>query len=318
MSAAESRLDQAARAGWLYYVAGDTQDEIAAKLGVSRQSAQRLVSLAVSEGLVKVRIEHPIARCLDLGRALKERFGLAFCEVAPSDPGAGGGVLGVAEATAAEMERWLRREAPLVMGVGTGRTLRAAVEQLPRIECPRHKVVSLTGNIAPDGAAAYFNVIFTLADRVAAPAFPMPLPVIAASVEERDALHALPMIRRTLDLAEEAEATFVGIGEMDDAAPLVVDGFISPAELAAMRRAGAAGEICGWAFDREGAPLEKLTNLRVASARIPSREGSLVIGAAKGPRKRGAIHAALLGRLINGLITDEETAEALLEAAARR
>src|SRR5690606_568602 len=44
------RLDDAARAGWLYYVAGNTQDQIAAKLGISRQSAQRLVSLAVSEG----------------------------------------------------------------------------------------------------------------------------------------------------------------------------------------------------------------------------------------------------------------------------
>ena len=37
------RLDDAARAGWLYYIAGNTQDEIAQKLGVSRQTAQRLV-----------------------------------------------------------------------------------------------------------------------------------------------------------------------------------------------------------------------------------------------------------------------------------
>ena len=44
------RLDDAARAGWLYYVAGNTQDEIARKLGVSRQSAQRLVAMAVSDG----------------------------------------------------------------------------------------------------------------------------------------------------------------------------------------------------------------------------------------------------------------------------
>src|ERR1700732_3710825 len=72
------RLDDAARAGWLYYVAGNTQEEIAAKLGVSRQSAQRLVSLAMSAGLVKVRLDHPIARCLDLGKRLTDRFGLVF------------------------------------------------------------------------------------------------------------------------------------------------------------------------------------------------------------------------------------------------
>ena len=83
------RLDDAARAGWLYYVAGNTQDQIATKLGVSRQSAQRLVSRAVSEGLVKVRIDHPIGRCMDLSARLKERFGLAFCDVVPTDPTAG-------------------------------------------------------------------------------------------------------------------------------------------------------------------------------------------------------------------------------------
>jgi len=30
-----TRLDDAARAGWLYYVAGNTQEEIAAKMGIS-------------------------------------------------------------------------------------------------------------------------------------------------------------------------------------------------------------------------------------------------------------------------------------------
>ena len=70
------RLDEAARAGWLYYVAGNTQDEIARKLGISRQAAQRLVSLAISERLIKVRLDHPIARCMELAAALKLRYDL--------------------------------------------------------------------------------------------------------------------------------------------------------------------------------------------------------------------------------------------------
>jgi len=69
-------VDDAARAGWLYYVGGNTQEEIAAKLGISRQSAQRLVSLAVSEGLIKVRLDHPIGRCMDIATQLRARFAL--------------------------------------------------------------------------------------------------------------------------------------------------------------------------------------------------------------------------------------------------
>ena len=78
------KLDDAARAGWLYYVGGKTQDEIAKMLNISRQSAQRLVALSMSEGLVKVRLEHPIARCMELAKAIKERFGLQFCDVVPA------------------------------------------------------------------------------------------------------------------------------------------------------------------------------------------------------------------------------------------
>lgn len=309
-----SRLDDAARAGWLYYVAGNTQDQIAAKLGVSRQSAQRLVSLAVSEGLVRVRIDHPIANCLELGGRLQERFALDHVEVVPSDPDSSSTTIGVAEATAAEIERRLRSSEPIVMAIGTGRTLKAAIEQLTPMECPRHRIVSLTGNIAPDGSAAYYNVIFTLSDTVKARSFPMPLPVIASSAEERQMLHRQPMIKSTLSLAAQANVTFVGIGDLEVNAPLFVDGFVTQAELKALQKAGAVGEIVGWSFDAQGRFVEGITNERVASAPIPSRETSLVIATAMGARKTPGILAALNRRLVNGLITDERTALGLLDA----
>ncbi|MET0598437.1 MAG: sugar-binding transcriptional regulator [Mesorhizobium sp.] len=309
-----ARHDDAARAGWLYYVAGNTQDQIAAKLGVSRQSAQRLVSLAVSEGLVKVRIDHPIAECLELAARLRSRFALDLSEVVPSDPASPSTTLGLAEAAAAEIERRLRSPDPIVLAVGTGRTLKAAIEQLSPMECPQHKLVSLTGNIAPDGSAAYYNVIFTMADTIKARSFPMPLPVIASSQEERQMLLAQPMIQPALTLAAQADVTFVGIGDLGANAPLYEDGFITEAELKALQKAGAVGEIVGWAFDRDGRLVDGITNDRVASAPLPSRERSLVVAIAMGERKLPGILAAVTRRLVNGLITDERTAAALLAA----
>ena len=307
-----TRLDDAARAGWFYYVAGNTQDQIAAKLGVSRQTAQRLVSLAVSEGLIKVRVDHPIAQCLDLAQRLRSRFALDLVEVVPSDPDSTSTTIGIAGAAAAEIERRLRSEQPIVMAIGTGRTLKAAIEQLPPMECPQHKVVSLTGNIAPDGSAAFYNVIFTMADRIKARSFPMPLPVIASSPQEREMLLGQPMIQPTLALAARADVTFVGIGDLGPKAPLYEDGFVSEGELKALQKAGAVGEIVGWVFDREGRMIDGITNDRVASAPLPSRERSLVVALAMGERKLPGILAAVNRRLVNGLITDERTAAALL------
>ncbi|WP_062211018.1 sugar-binding transcriptional regulator [Aureimonas sp. AU12] len=308
-----SRLDDAARAGWLYYVAGKTQEEIAARLGISRQAAQRLVSLSVSAGLVRVRIEHPIGACLELARRLEETFGLVDAEVVPSDPSSTSTTLGVADACADRLQRELMTARPRILGIGTGRTLRAAVERLPALSCPQHRIVSLTGNIAPDGSASVFNVIFSLADKVEAPHYPMPLPVVASSAEERAMLHEQKVVQISLRLASEADIAFVGVGEVSPLAPLVQDRFISTPEREDLVASGAVGEIIGWVFDEDGVLLDCDFNRRVVSPPIPATPGAHVIGVAMGQAKRHAIHAAIRGRLINGLITDEETATALLQ-----
>ncbi len=309
-----TRLDDAARAGWLYYVAGNTQDEIARKLGVSRQSAQRLVSLAVSERLIKVRLDHPIAKCMELGLQLKDRFQLNSCEVVPSDPDNPSPIVGIDHAAAAEMERHLKAKDPKIIAFGTGRALRASVDQLPPMNCPQHRIVSLLGNMNSDGSASAYNVIIRMADRVNARHYPMPLPVFARSRDERTLLHAQEPVHNILELAKQADVTFVGVGNMGRTAPLFVDGFISEGELAELQDAGAVGEITSWVFDAEGKLIDGLTNDRVASAPLVTGNSKPIIGIAAGESKVPAMLGALKGRLINGLITNERTAERLLES----
>lgn len=307
-----SRLDDAARAGWLYYVAGNTQDEIARKLGVSRQSAQRLVSLAVSEKLIKVRLDHPIAKCMELSARIRDRFDLLSCEIVPSDPDAPNSMTGVAHVGAIEMERHLKSNHPKIVAIGTGRALRACVEQLPPMDCPQHRIVSLLGNMMSDGSATAYNVVIRMAERANARHYPMPLPVFARSAEEKSVLHNQEPVHNILELARQADVTFVGIGNIGLNAPLFVDGFLSPDDLRALEHAGAAGEIISWVYDDNGALIDGLINDRVASAPIKPNQANPVIGIAAGEIKVRAILGALRGRLINTLITNEHTAELLL------
>ena len=307
------RLDDAARAGWLYYIAGNTQDEIARKLGVSRQTAQRLVSLSVSEKLIKVRLDHPIGHCLELSEQLKRAFGIIDCEVVPSDPESASDTVGVAEAAAASLTRYLVSQHPMIVAMGTGRMLRAMVEQLPPMDCPQHKVVSLVGNIAPDGSASLFDVVSRISDRVKAPHYPMPLPVVATTVHEKTLLLSQKPLRNVIELARQADVTYVGIGMIGDDAALLRDGFVRNDEMRALVRAGAVGEMIGWAFDGEGKLVDGLTNDRVLSVPLEQPAQRRVIGVAMAPQRLRAVRGALLGRLINGLITNERMAELLLE-----
>ena len=306
------KLYEAARAGWLYYIAGNTQDEIARKLGVSRQTAQRLVSLAVTERLIKVRFDHPLGRCLELSDRLKNTFGLESCEVVPSDPTSTSETLGIIEAAATEMERYLVSQHPVILALGTGRTLRAVSEQISPMDCPQHKIVSLVGNIAPDGSATVFDVASRVGDRVGAPHYPMPFPVIAATVHERNLLVTQKSLRNVRDLAALADVTFVGIGTMDDKSALLRDGFVRPDELRAMVRLGAVGEIIGWSFDVEGRLLEGMINDRVLGVPLEVPAKRRVIGVAMAPGRYRAILGALRGKLINSLITSEAMSEQLL------
>ncbi len=315
--AERSRLDLAARAGWLYFIGGNTQEEIARKLKVSRPTAQRLVSLALSERLITFRLEHPIAACMQLAKELTERFKLVLCDVVPADPASTSNVVGVAEAAAVVLERQLREAKAAIIALGTGRTLRAAVDQLPRVNCPDHRLVSLVGNISHDGAASFYDVLTRLADLTHAPHYPMLLPVIAKSEKERDHFIDLGPIRHVRALAAKADLTLIGIGQVDKDAPLYVDGFLTKRELDEVIKLGAVCDLTGWLFDAQGRPVHSAINDRVTSvAREPARDRP-VVGVAMGGQKIAAIHAALKGRLINGLITNESTARAVLAKAAK-
>ena len=311
----KSRLDDAARAGWLYYIAGNTQDEIATKLNVSRPTAQRLVSRALSERLITFRLAHPIAACMELARRLGESFQLTHCDVVPTDPRNGNNVAGVAGSAAGFLEQRLAATTPIIIALGTGRTLRAAVDQIRPMQCPHHQLVSLVGNIAPDGSASLFDTLTRLADLTQARHYPIPLPLVAASAAEKELLLSIEPVRHVHALAARADLTIVGIGQMDTEAQQFIDGFISREQLLDLMRAGAAGEVVGWAFDSDGRPLTAGTNTRITSVPMRPADGRLVLGVAIGPAKVKAIRAALAGRLISGLITDEATATALLGSA---
>src|SRR3954467_6560287 len=222
-----SRLDEAARAGWLYFIAGHTQDEIAKMLQVSRASAQRLVSLCLAERPITFPLAPPLAACMELAARLKQRFDLAHCEVVPEDPAAPQSTAGIAERCANRLDSTLRSEAAVIVALGTGRAVRAAVERVTPIDRPEHQIVSLVGNILADGSASFFDTVGRLADRTGARHYPMPLPFLMGTEDERDRMVRLDAIAKVKTVADKADLKLVGIGQMDQKAQMHVDGFVT-------------------------------------------------------------------------------------------
>jgi DNA-binding transcriptional regulator LsrR (DeoR family) len=247
-----------------------------------------------------------------LAEALRARFGLAHCTVEPTDPTAPAPTAGIAIGAAEYLATFLTEKSPLVLAFSTGQTLRAMADEVPALHCPQHRLVSLVGAVSREGQASSYDVVRRLAERTGAACFPMPTPVIASSAEERRLLQTQRSFAVVRELAAEAAVAFVGIGQIAWQAPLHRDHFVTDAEISELIDRGAVGEIAGWAFDAAGRLVASGSNECNAGLPLEELRRGGVVGVAGGPEKVVAIASALRGGLLAGLVTDEQTAAAVL------
>src|ERR671919_686538 len=68
------------RVAWLYFMEGLTQADIAAKLGITRLRANRLLGEARASGLVSIQVKARLSDCVALERALVIGWGATLRE----------------------------------------------------------------------------------------------------------------------------------------------------------------------------------------------------------------------------------------------
>lgn len=310
--AAEQSL--AIRAAWLHYVGGLRQADVAKRLDVPSVKAHRLIQKAVAEGAVKVSIEGDIVGCIELETALCERYGLQTCEVAPNLDEEGLPLRALGAAGASWLRRCLEQGDDQTIGLSHGRTLTAAIRTMPHLSLPNQRFVSLLGGLTRNFAANPHDVMHLLAEKTGAQAYVMPVPFFANSVEDREVLLAQRGISEVLRMAETASLKLVGIGTVSHNAQLVDAGLIQTDEIEAISVEGGRGEMLGHFFDEDGVCLDTPLTKRTIAASFTDevQKGGRIVALAGGPHKVAAIRAVLRSGRLSGLITDEQSASALL------
>ena len=302
----------AIRAAWLHYAGGLTQAAVAKRLGLPGVKAHRLIARAVAEGVVKVTIDGEIVECAMLEDQLCARYGLDHCEVAPDLGEDGMPLRALGLAGAGFLRREIERGAHRVIGLGHGRTLAAAVRQMPRFDARAVRFVAVLGGLTRNYAANPHDVMHTLAEKTGAQAFVMPVPFFANSEGDRAVLLSQPGVRDIFDLSNSATLTFVGMGTADAGAQLVASGLIEAREIAEINAAGGVGEMMGYFFDATGRVLDTTLSARTLSVDLNRGQDQRIVVIAGGAEKVAAIRAVLNSGRLSGLITDEATARALM------
>jgi DNA-binding transcriptional regulator LsrR (DeoR family) len=310
---ADADASLAVRAAWLHYAGGLTQSEVAKRLGVPSVKAHRLIARAVADGVVKVTIDGDIVECVELETRLAERFGLQYCEVAPDLGEEGFEFRALGQAGAGFLKREIERGDNKVIGLGHGRTLSSAVHHMPRLNAKGLRFVSMLGGLSRNYVANPYDVMHRIAEKTGAHAYMMPVPFFANTGEDREVMLAQRGVKEVFDLANNADLKLVGLGTVDAEAQLVLSGMVEPREIAEVAASGGVGEILGHFFDADGRILETTLTARTLSASLPRSKTERLVALAGGIAKAEAIRAVLKSRCLYGLITDERTAQALLE-----
>jgi DNA-binding transcriptional regulator LsrR (DeoR family) len=302
-----------ARVAWLYHVEGLTQAQIARRLGQNRVRVLRMLAASREDGTVQVRINSRLADCVAAERRLEKAFGLEEAIVVPSpaNPAL------VADSVGGALGAWLgdRLRGGQTIGTGWGRTLLASLRAVaaPRGR-KRNTVVSLLGSLTRAHPASPFEFAWRLSSVLAADCYYVAAPVYTSDAATRDSLMAQRGIRELFERAARADIALVSVGATTPGSTIPGLGLLEPGELAALRRAGAVGDLLGHYLDADGRLVDHPLNQRVM-ALAPAKLARLphVVLASGGVEKAAAIRAALEVTRARTLVTDLRAARRLVE-----
>ena len=307
------------KALYYFYKKGYTQTDIAKLLNISRVTLGKLLEEARAEGMVKIEIVdvRNMLQLLQTEDELKRRFHLR--DVVLVD----GGVLSdeevvqkIASEAAAYLEQVLR--SGMKIGVTWGRTLNMMVNRLSINHAIRDLTVyTLVGstssslNFQPNVLAQNLLHKYSGTSRILTAPFMCHSSRLCAEIKKE------PQISQLLQESRDLDLTLVGIGEAPAAGSARLSDYPFDAEMIAeLVNSGAIGDICGNFFDINGRLCETSLQKRIVSIDIRDLpHHRMVVGIGGGERKAQSILGALNGSYLDVLITDLQTASAILRTS---
>ncbi|MBL0160409.1 MAG: sugar-binding transcriptional regulator [Bryobacterales bacterium] len=313
-----ARLDELrlmAKVAHMYHTQGLRQATICERLNIHQSTVSRVLKRAEREGIVRTTVSLPTGTHTEIEVALQSKYGLQEAIVVDSMEDEGQVARDLGAAAAFYLETTLKDGQ--VIGISSwSAALLAMVNALhPTQKWKNTRVLQILGGVGnPNAEVHATSVTRRFADLIGGEATLLPAPGVVGSKEARDVLMEDRFVRAALDLFPSVTLALVGIGATEPSPALASSGNIfSPQEVSRLAAQGAVGDICLRFFNPAGQQVVTELNDRVISLELDQlRTIPRVVAVAGGKRKIGAIRGALAGNLVNVLITDLGSAEALL------
>jgi deoxyribonucleoside regulator len=298
---------------YLYYQEEKTQEEISRLFGVSRFKISRTLKESKRKGYVTITINYPQDNLTDIEIKLANKFKIEQVIVVKINEFNG---LSAADQVAQSGAEYLRQIVGLyrIFGVTWGRTVSRVVSNLKPTTVRNLTLVQIGGGLGTIEGTDNNMLTMMLGQKLGAKALVIPAPVIVRNRSIRDTLFKENKIRETLKIGRKADLVLFGVGIIGKEGLLWESGFLEDGDTVKLKKAGAVGQICGRSFNAEGQNCwDELDDRTIGLNLDELRKIKHKICIAFGREKVEAILGALRGRLLNVLVTDENTAVRLLK-----
>lgn len=293
------------KTAWYYYVENMTQQKISERLGISRMRVIKLLEKARQDGVIQFKIHQDGVQRMELERQLSETWNLKDTFIVPTPPDAADVNKTIAQAASMYVSDRITEHSFINMGYGD--TLSRVLNHLATLSEFPVSVVSLTGGVnyyLPNTQSHIFNAKLYL----------LPAPLLVSSPEMVKAMMQEPSVTEIMRMVRLASMTLIGIGGMAYNATILTNGIVSKNDFFYLSMRGAVGDVLSHFIDKNGNPVHTGIEDRLISTPLDTlRQLDNVVGVAAGHDKVEAIRAALRGKYLDILITDEETAQALID-----
>ena len=299
----------------MYHEQGLRQTEIMERLNMSQSTISRLLKRAEKAGIVRITVSVPSGAYPDLEEALQEKYRLKEAIVVDSVEDDDRLVRDLGPAAAYYVETTLRANDVVGLSSWSAALLAMVDAMQPNGRAAGVRVVQILGGVGNPSAEVHAtHLTQRFANLVGGSATLLPAPGVVGSADARRVLMKDRFVQEAVNLIDTVTLALVGIGAIEPSRLLAASGNVfSSSELDMLRAHGAVGDICLRFFDRSGAPVTMPLNDRVIGMDLAQlRRANRVVGVAGGKRKTPAIRGALVGGLVNVLITDRNTAALLL------
>ncbi len=299
---------------WHYFVNGMTQSEVAESLGITRLRVNRAIQLARASGLVRIELESPFVTRLALQDALREALGLHAVIIVPANKLDYNYQLPVGAALASYLERGLRERKWTAIGVSWGLTLDSAIKRLPIMALNDLEIVSMIGGVSVGASFNTFSVASGFADKLGAKYSLFAAPVYLSPDTDREKFLSEPVLREQVERCRKLDLALLAASDLSPKSFLMRDSLPSDVTAETLAELGAVGDILGRFLDVNGELIDHSINQRVIGIELNQlKQIPEVVLAAAGMHKIDIILATIRRGLATTLVTDDLTAEQLLE-----